>query len=47
MATTSTITPMPPIQCMKVRQKLIEIGRWSSPEMAVAPVAVRPEVASK
>jgi hypothetical protein len=46
-ATTSTITPMPPIQCISVRQTLIEGGRSSSPESTVAPVAVSPDTASK
>ena len=46
-ATTSTITPIPPIQCIWVRQMLIEGGRPSSPDSTVAPVAVRPETASK
>ena len=47
IATTSTITPMPPTQCMKVRHRLIDSGRSSSPVSTVAPVAVRPETASK
>ncbi len=47
IATASTTMPMPPIQCMKVRQKLIDSGKWSRPEMTVAPVAVNPEAASK
>ncbi len=47
MATASTTTPMPPIQCMKVRQKLIDSGMASRPDSTVAPVAVRPEAASK
>jgi hypothetical protein len=47
IATARTTTPRPPIQCMKVRQKLIDSGRWSSPESTVAPVAVSPETASK
>ncbi len=46
-ATTSTITPMPPIQCISVRQILMEAGSSSSPDSTVAPVAVRPETASK
>ncbi len=47
IATASTTTPMPPIQCMKVRQKLIDNGRLSRPDSTVDPVAVSPEVASK
>jgi len=47
IATASTITPMPPSQCRKVRQKLMDRGRESSPDITVAPVAERPEAASK
>ena len=46
-ATVRTTTPIPPIQCMKVRQKLIDIGITSSLVSTVAPVAVSPETASK
>ncbi len=38
---------MPPIQCIWVRQTLIEGGSASRPESTVAPVAVRPDTASK
>ena len=47
MATASTITPMPPSQIMKPRQMLSEGGSRSRPESTVAPLAVRPETASK
>ena len=46
-ATISTMTPMPPIQCMKVRHRLIDTGSASSPVSTVAPVVVSPEAASK
>jgi hypothetical protein len=38
---------MPPIQCIWVRQTLIDAGRWSMPVSTVAPVAVMPDTASK
>ncbi|CFN73687.1 Uncharacterised protein [Bordetella pertussis] len=47
MATASTRMPMPPIQISVARHRLIEAGRASSPLRTVAPVVVRPDMASK
>ena len=38
---------MPPISTMKQRQTLMEVGNASSPVSTVAPVVVRPDMASK
>ena len=38
---------MPPSHCSSQRQKLIEGGKRSSPLSTVAPVVVRPDMASK
>ena len=38
---------MPPIHTSKCRQTLIDSGSWSSPLNTVAPVVVRPDIASK
>ena len=40
-------TPMPPIQCMKERQKRIPLGRGSTAVRTEAPVVVKPETDSK
>ena len=45
MATTTM--PMPPIHCSRPRQRRMPAGRNSSPVKTVAPVVVRPEMASK
>ena len=47
MATTSTMIPMPPISTMKQRHTLRDRGSFSSPVSTVAPVVVRPLMASK
>ncbi len=47
IATVSTMMPMPPIQCMRCRQMLIDGASASRPLIVVEPVVVRPEVASK
>ena len=39
--------PRPPIQCMKLRQKSMLWGRASTSGIAVNPVAVNPDMASK
>ena len=46
-ATVSTMMPIPPIQCRRWRQRLIEGARSSRPLITVEPVVVRPEAASK
>lgn len=38
---------MPPIQMSVARHRLMDGGRWSSPVRTVAPVVVRPDMASK
>lgn len=47
MATTSTITPIPPSKCSCVRHRLIDGGSASRPERMVAPVVVSPDMVSK
>ena len=47
MATASTMMPMPPNQFIMCRQKLSEGARVSRLDMTVAPVVVRPLMASK
>ena len=47
IATTNTKMPMPPNSTMKQRQTLIEVGKVSKPVNTVAPVVVRPDMASK
>ena len=39
--------PMPPIQCIRLRQKRMEWGRPSMWSRAVAPVVVKPDIDSK
>jgi hypothetical protein len=46
-ATTSTMMPMPPTSTMKQRHTLIDSGSFSRPVSTVAPVVVRPLMASK
>ena len=46
-ATTSTMMPMPPIQCSVWRQRLMDCGRSSRWLSTVEPVVVRPDMASK
>ena len=46
-ATASTMMPSPPISTMKQRHTFTLSGRVSSPVSTVAPVAVRPDMASK
>jgi hypothetical protein len=43
----TTMIPMPPNHCSSPRQRLIPTGSASSPSKAVAPVVVRPDIASK
>src|SRR5882757_8677639 len=47
IATARTIIPMPPSQLRRCRHKLMDRGRYSSPERTVPPVVVSPEAASK
>jgi hypothetical protein len=47
MATASTMMPRPPTHIMKQRQTLTDSGNASSPVSAVAPVAVKADMASK
>ena len=47
MATTNTMMPMPPMKTMKQRHTLTDSGSFSSPVNTVAPVAVKPLMASK
>jgi len=47
MATASTIRPMPPSQTIMPRQRLIDGGSVSRLDNTVAPVVVRPDMASK
>ena len=47
MATASTTMPRPPTSIMKQRHTFTDSGRPSSPLMTVAPVAVKPDIASK
>src|SRR5208282_1128927 len=47
MATASTMIPMPPIQERRCRHKLMDRGRYSSPDNTVPPVVVSPDAASK
>ena len=46
-ATTSSMMPSPPISCKKQRHTFTGVASRSSPASAVAPVAVRPLMASK
>ena len=46
-ASASSMMPSPPISCKKQRQMLIEGASTSSPASDVAPVAVKPLMASK
>ena len=46
-ATASSMMPSPPISCRKQRQMLTDGASRSSPARVVAPVAVRPLMASK
>ena len=47
IATASTTMPSPPTSCRKQRQTLTDSGSASSPDSTVAPVAVKPLIASK
>ena len=47
MATASTMMPRPPTHIMKQRHTFTDSGRCSSPLSAVAPVAVKADMASK
>ena len=47
IATVNTMMPMPPIQCMRWRQMLIDGASPSRPLIAVEPVVVRAEADSK
>ena len=47
MAIASTMMPSPPYQCSAARHRLRAGGRVSSPFKTVAPVPVRPDIASK
>jgi hypothetical protein len=46
-ATASTMIPIPPSQCESWRQSTSESGSASTSFTTVAPVAVKPETASK
>ncbi len=46
-ASMKTSIPMPPTQCVKLRQNSTLIGRASISESIVAPVVVKPETVSK
>lgn len=46
-ASTKTSTPMPPIQCVKLRQKSRQRDSASISVRIVAPVVVKPETVSK
>ena len=45
-AIVNTSTPMPPIQCVKLRQKRIECGNISTFVRMLAPVVVKPDAVS-
>ena len=47
IAIVSTKIPMPPIQCVKLRQKSTPCGRTSTAVKTEEPVVVRPEHDSK
>ena len=47
MASRNTSTPMPPIQCVKLRQKSMHLSRLSISLSMLAPVVVKPEIVSK
>ena len=47
MASRKTSTPMPPIQCVKLRQSSAACERASTSERMLAPVVVKPEMVSK
>ncbi len=47
IAITSTMMPMPPSQCVSDRQKSTPWGRDSTSANTVAPVVVKPDIASK
>ena len=47
MLMTNTSTPMPPIQCVKQRQKFIPMGSASMSVSIVEPVVVNPDTISK
>ena len=47
IAIINTRTPMPPIQCVKLRQKSKDFGRASTSERIEAPVVVKPDTVSK
>ena len=47
IATASTMMPRPPTSCRKQRHTLTDSGSSSSPVSTVAPVAVKPDIASK
>ena len=47
MATKRTTIPIPPIQWRRTLHKWVALERDSMSEMTVAPVVVRPEMASK
>jgi hypothetical protein len=44
---TSSITPTPPIQWVRLRQKRIDLGKISMLPITVAPVVVNPDIDSK
>jgi hypothetical protein len=44
---TSRITPPPPIQCVRLRQKRTECGSISTFAITVAPVVLNPDIVSK
>ena len=47
MATASTMMPRPPTSCRKHRHTFTDSGSSSSPVSTVAPVALKPDIASK
>ncbi len=47
IASRNTSTPIPPIQCVKHRQKFIQYERDSTSGSMLAPVVVKPDIVSK
>ena len=46
-ANTNTSTPIPPIQCVKLRQNKEQCASTSTSDKILAPVVVKPEIVSK
>ena len=47
IARRNTRTPIPPIQCVKLRQKSIHLDNASTSDKMLAPVVVKPDIVSK